>query len=238
MTGIPLASAPPSERASVSRSTLAALVLSLATALSVAGIAFAIWITPPLYFDGALDRSGSPTLLGLPPETVHAVSASVVGELFFGSGAFAQTIPGPDGQPVAFFGPAEASHLRDVQVWVRLLSVGILAALAIVVVTYVRAGRTAWFWQGMARGARGLALGLGAVGLLFLVAFEPAFTLFHLIFFPEGNWSFDLRTARMVQLYNPDFWQEAVIAYAVLAIALAIVAWLAARALASRAEAA
>ena len=38
----------------------------------------------------------------------------------------------------------------------------------------------------------------GALGVLL---FEPAFTLFHELFFPGGNWQFDPRTDRLVQLF-------------------------------------
>jgi hypothetical protein len=235
LTSVPLVTERPAERAAAGRSALAALTVSLAAALAAAGIAFAVWIGSP-YFDGALDRAGSAAILGLPPAEVHALSRSVVTELFVGDGEFAQTIGGPGGQPQRAFSATEASHFRDVQVLARLLSVAILVALAILVVGVVRAGRQRWFWGAVARGAKGLAVGLVIVGIVFAVAFEPAFTLFHLIFFPGGNWSFDPQVARMVQLYPTPFWEEVVIVYALLAVGLAVVLWAVSRARARRLE--
>ncbi len=90
----------------------------------------------------------------------------------------------------------------------------------------------------MSRGAAGLAVGVALVGGFFAVAFEPAFTIFHLIFFPGGNWNFDQREARMVQLYPPPFWDELVLVFAALTLGLALTAWALARRRARRLEAA
>ena len=233
VTSVPLVSERPAERAATRGSALAGVALGVATALAVAGVAFVVWLSP-LYFDGALDRAGSPANLGLPPAEVHALSWSVLTELFVGPGTFAQTIPGPDGQPIRAFSETEASHFRDVQLLVRLLSVGIVVAVTVLAAGAARAGREAWFWRAAARGAGGLAVGLVAIGILFAVAFGPAFTAFHLIFFPGGNWSFDPQIARMVQLYPTPFWEEVVLAYALLAVGLAVVVWALARTRARR----
>jgi uncharacterized membrane protein len=45
------------------------------------------------------------------------------------------------------------------------------------------------------------------LGLLSLVAFGTLFELFHRVFFPGGNYSFDPSTQRLVQLYPFTFWQ-------------------------------
>lgn len=228
MTGLPLATERPAERDDVRISALAPALLALATAFVLIGLAGAA-VATPWYLDGALDRAGSAANLGLPPGEVHAVSSSVLAELFVGPGTFTQTVVGPDGSRIPFFGPDEAAHLRDVQLLARLLLAVILAAVVIVGSALARSGTEAWTWRAFSRGAAGLALGLTGAGLLFAFAFEPAFTLFHLIFFPGGNWSFDPREARMVQLYPPPFWQELVLVFAILAVGLAVLLWAAAR---------
>ena len=97
-----------------------------------------------------------------------------------------------------------------------------------------RAGRAPWSSRAVARGAAGLAVGVTLAGAFFAVAFEPAFTLFHLIFFPGGNWSFDPREARMVQLYPTPFWEELVLVFALLAVGIAVLTWAFARRWAAR----
>ncbi|MFI5255472.1 MAG: DUF1461 domain-containing protein, partial [Candidatus Limnocylindrales bacterium] len=68
------------------------------------------------------------------------------------------------------------------------------------------------------------------IGAIFLVAFDPAFTLFHEIFFPGGNWSFDPATDHMVQLYPIPFWQLTSAVLGGLVIGLGLVArWVARR---------
>ena len=228
MTGLPLATERQAERDAVRISALGPLVLALSTAFVLIGLAGAA-VATPWYLDGALDRAGSAANLGLPPDEVHALSSSVLAELFVGPGTFAQTVAAADGSRVPFFGANEAAHLRDVQLLARLLMAIVLVAVVIVATALARAWAKAWTWRAISRGAAGLALGLTGAGLLFAIAFEPAFTLFHVVFFPGGNWSFDPREARMVQLYPTPFWQEVVLVFAILAVGLALLLWAAAR---------
>ena len=228
MTGLPLASDRPAERERTSARGIASFAVAISSALVVIGLA-GIAVATPWYLDGALDRAGSAAILGLPATEVHAVSWSTETELFFGSGAFAQTVTGPAGTAVPFFGSSEAAHLRDVQLLARSLVVLILAGAAVFALAVRRVGGQSWTWRAISRGAAGLAVGVALVGGFFAVAFEPAFTLFHLIFFPGGNWSFDQREARMVQLYPPQFWDELVLVFASLTLGLAILAWSLAR---------
>jgi len=228
MTGLPLATERPAERDHVRMAALAPLLAAVSTAFVVIGLA-GIVVASPWYLDGALDRAGSAANLGLPAGEVHALSRSVLAELFVGPGAFAQTVSAPDGTRVPFFGADEAAHLRDVQLLARLLVVIVIAAAVSLAAGLAQAGGQAWTWRAISRGAAALAVGLTGAGVLFAVAFEPAFTLFHVIFFPGGNWSFDPREARMVQLYPTPFWEEVVLVFAILAVGLALLVWAAAR---------
>lgn len=228
MTGLPVASDRPAGRTGIGTRTLASFAVGLSAALAIVGLGLAA-VAGPWYIGGALDRAGSAAILDLPAAEVHALSASVVEELFLGPGSFAQTVTGSDGRPVAFFGRLEASHLRDVQLLARILVLASLAAAIVVAVAIASAGRETWAWRAVARGAGALAVGLVVVGLAFAVAFEPAFTAFHLLFFPGGNWSFDPREARMVQLYPPAFWAELVLVFAAGALVFAVAVWAFAR---------
>jgi uncharacterized membrane protein len=58
-----------------------------------------------------------------------------------------------------------------------------------------------------------------------LVAFGALFTLFHQLFFPGGNWSFDPATQHLVQLYPFAFWQVAAAAFGALVAMLGVAAW-------------
>ncbi len=70
------------------------------------------------------------------------------------------------------------------------------------------------------------AVVFAAVGLFFAVAFDTAFTLFHEIFFPQGNWEFNAATEKMVQLYPTPFWEIISMTLAALILVLCAVAWL------------
>lgn len=228
MSGVSLATARPVARTGVTARVAPALV-GLATAFVVLGVGL-LAVVNPWYLHGALDRSGSDLWLGLPPDQVHAISDSTVTELFVGPGTFAQSFTDPvTGDTAPFYGPTEASHLRDAQLLARLLIGAVALSVVGLVWGVARATDRSWLWQAMRRGALGAAVALVGVGAFFAVAFEPAFTLFHEVFFPQGNWEFDPLQARMVQLYNEAFWNEVTIAFAAASIAAAAVIWLVAR---------
>lgn len=203
-----------------------------ATAITILGGALVVLLTP-MYTHWALDAAGSARFLGVDPATARAISDRTIGELVFGPGTFGVD-PGcaPGAASAAryecFYGAAEASHLRDART--VLYAFGALAAVSAIglVVASVRRHDRAALWRSIAAGARVLVVVFVVVGAFFLVAFDAAFTLFHQLFFPGGNWAFDPSTQRLVQLYPIPFWQMTSGALGVLAIgAGALVWWLA-----------
>ena len=46
------------------------------------------------------------------------------------------------------------------------------------------------------------------VGFISIVAFDPLFTLFHYVGFPQGNWTFNARTSALVQVFPLGFWKD------------------------------
>ncbi len=96
-----------------------------------------------------------------------------------------------------------------------------------------------WRWSGatdrrrivraIGLGGAATAIGVVVIGIVGLVAFEPLFELFHRIFFPGGNWAFDPRTERLVQLYPYAFWQVIAAALGVVAAILGVIVWLVSR---------
>jgi hypothetical protein len=188
-------------------------------------VALGILLTPP-YLHAAHDAAGSADWLGYTRAETRAISDRTVGELVFGPATFAMAAP--DGS--AFYQAAEAAHLRDA----RAVLYGFVA-LAVITASFAvfavrRARHDMGAWRAVARGGGLLAASLTVVGLLFAFTFDVMFELFHRIFFPGGNWSFDPGTQRLVQLYPIPFWQITVGSLAVLAIGGgALVWWLARR---------
>jgi len=206
-------------------STVASAVIAISTALLILGLAVVLLLTP-VYIHAALDDAGSAAFLGVTPAQAHDLSDRTVRELVFGPATFA--FPMEEGGP-SFYDAAEAGHLRDA----RAVFYGLLAAAAVALVVLaagvVRSGRAAPFWRAVSRGALGLTVAFAIVGALFLVAFDAAFTLFHQVFFPGGNWSFDPRTEHMVQLYPIPFWERTATVLGALTIVLGLAAWWLAR---------
>jgi len=75
---------------------------------------------------------------------------------------------------------------------------------------------------GSAFRARVLAVGVVALGIVSIVAFDTVFEVFHTLLFPGGSYTFDPSTERLVQLFPYDFWYQTAIALGVLIVALAI----------------
>ncbi len=212
----------------------------MAVALVIVG-AVVLALISPLYVHPALAQADSARYLAVSDvATVYILSDRTVRELFLGPGTFAWTwqppctvlagfcASAPAAQP--FYDAAEASHLRDARavLYGFLVAVGLGALTLVVGLLTVR--REPWFWRAVSRGAGLLAIVFGAIGIVAAVAFDQAFTIFHEIFFPGGNWSFDPATEHMVQLYPVPFWEltSTVLVLAVVALG-AGVWWLARR---------
>ena len=207
-------------------SGLLAIAVTLSTMLAIVALAVLMLMTP-LYMHGALDRAGSAGFLGTSATYAHDVSDATVSELILGPGTFVAP-PLSDGR-IDFYDASEASHLRDA----RAVLYGLLglSALGVVIlaVGFIRSRRRARYWRAVAAGSGILGVAFIVIGALFLVAFDAAFTLFHEIFFPGGNWSFDFTTQRLVQLYPIPFWEEATTVLGAIVIGVSAVTWFLAR---------
>lgn len=194
------------------------ILLSLATAATILAIALLLLMTP-FWMHFALDASGSSG----PAE----VSDRTVSELFFGPGTFDFAIQCDDLGSCArstFYTPDEAAHMRDVRVVLLGFLALALASLGFVVAMVARAPRDAVRWRAISRGGEGLVVGLIAVGTFALVAFDAAFTLFHEIFFPGGNWAFPAQS-NLIRLYPEPFWELTTAALGILAGAGGVLVW-------------
>ena len=214
-------------------SRLAAIGTGLAAAVTILGAALLLLMAPP-YLHAALDASGSAAILGTSPAEAHRLSDETVAELFVGPGTFAEqwriACPGGSGALCVatgerFYDPAEVRHMQDVRTVLWGFLAVVAAGLVVLAVGLGRARAARWWWRSVARGAGALAVGTVVVGALFAVAFDPMFTLFHEIFFPGGDWSFDPATERLVQLYPIPFWELTTGMLAALTLAGGLIVW-------------
>ena len=207
-------------------SRLAAVVTAIATGIVIVGIVVAVLMTPP-FIHYALGSADSAAWLGVSAAQAEALSDRTVGEMVFGPATFA--FPIVEGGP-PMYDASEASHLRDARAVLYALGVAAVIALVVLGVGFARRRGVVRFWRAVAGGAGVLAVAFAVIGAFFLIAFDAAFTLFHEVFFPGGNWSFDPTTEHMVQLYPVPFWELTTTVLGALAIVLGgLVWWLASR---------
>jgi len=215
---------------------IASVGVAVSTALAIVAAVLLV-LTTPLYMHPALDQSQSAAYLGTVPATARQLSDLTIHELYAGPGTFAFSwTPGGVVQP--FYDAAEIQHLQAVHVvlfgFLALAAIGVL--LLMVGLATVRGA--AWFWRAMARGAISVASALLVIGVFAAVAFEQAFTLFHEIFFPGGDWSFDPATEHLVQLYPTAFWELTAGVLVGASVLIGLVVWWFARRRAMHLEAA
>ena len=176
----------------------------------------------PWFIHRALDAAGSAEILGYAAAEAYEMSDRSVEQLVLG-GDF--DFSAPDGEP--FYDVDERGHLGDA----RLL-LGIFLLAGGVSIVAIGAAYGAWtdrrsaIWKVVARAGLVTALTVIVIGLISLVAFDSLFTLFHQIFFPGGNWSFDPSSQRLVQLYPFRFWQIASAALGTLILIVGLGTWL------------
>ena len=204
------------------------LIASLGTVVVIVGLAVALFFNP-LWIAFAQDRAGVPSITGYTPAQVREVTGALLKDAVLGPPDFTVEV---NGQPV--LDAAERSHMVDVYRVMRVFEgvVG-LAVLALVLIVWPNR-RRGWVWRAIGRGAGTLALAGVVIGVAVLFFFDAAFLLFHLVFFPQGNFLFDPGTERLTQLFPDQLFSETSIALAVAGLAIALAVTLAARRRATR----
>jgi len=177
-------------------------VFSLAVAMAIVLTGPLLLFAPP-FVSVMQARHDVAVRLETDPASVERVTAAMLADLFVG-GDFSVSIEG--GRPV--LDANERSHMQDVGGVVRGLAVVAAAALG----TALLAGRRLR-WEPRRR-ARLMLTAAGAVGAAavllgaaFAFAFDTAFTVFHLIFFPGGNWQFPPGSS-LIRLFPQPMWFE------------------------------
>lgn len=183
----------------------------------------------PLWITFEQGHSAVPSITGYTSEQVRITTGSILADLILGPPDFDVAV---HGQPV--LDREERSHMVDVRN--VLLPFGALLAIATLTfsVLVVANRRTRWLWRAVGRGSEALALVGIVVGAAALFFFDSAFLLFHRVFFPQGNFSFDPRTERLTQLFPDQFWSETLILIAIVGMAVATAVTVAARRLEKR----
>ncbi len=190
--------------------------VSLATVMVIVGLTIALFFNP-IWIGFEQDRTGVPAITGYTADQVRAATGSILADVVFGPPAFAATV---NGEPV--LDAAERSHMVDVYNVIRLFEgvVG-LAVVLLAVIAWINR-RSAWMWRAVGRGSGALAIVGAVVGVAVVFFFDQAFLLFHLVFFPQGNFSFDPRTERLTQIFPDQFWTETSTGIAIVGLAVAV----------------
>ena len=207
---------------------LLAVLAGVATVIVVIGLTVGLFFNP-LWIGFEQERTGVPAITGYTPEQVRTATGWILADLFFGPPGFAVTV---NGQPV--LDATERSHMVDVRSVLVPLTILFGVALAVLVALVATNRRSAWVWRAIARGSSVLALVGIVVGVAVLFFFDAAFLLFHLVVFPQGNFSFDPRTQRLTQLFPDQFWTETSTAIVIVGLAIAVAVSLLARRQAAR----
>lgn len=188
----------------------------IAAVIVIIGVAVAAFFNP-LWIGFEQERSGVPAITGWTSEQVRTATGSILADVLIGPPLFAAAV---NGSPV--LDAAERSHMVDVRNVVLPTAMVFAIAVALLAALFATNRRRAWFWHAIAVGSGTLTVLGVAVGIAVLFFFDTAFLLFHLIFFPQGNFSFDPRTQRLTQLFPDQFWTETAIAIAVVGLLIAV----------------
>lgn len=120
-----------------------------------------------------------------------------------------------NGTTAEFYNENEKSHMADVRdlfvFCITLRSLSVLTCLAIAgLLTVLLGARQAVFHlcRGYTRVCALILAVSAAVGLCAVINFDKAFTTFHEIFFSQGNWMFDPRESRMIDMLPEAFFSD------------------------------
>lgn len=214
-------------------SRLGDLQIGVATALAVVAVTIPVFLNP-IWVAFEQGRARADAWTGFTPADLRTATDSILADLVVGPPDFDVAV---GGTPV--LNERERGHMRDVRgVFIGFFAVALVAVAAAILITARRdaAGRRA-AWAAIRGGSVGLVVALVVAGAVALVAFDALFEIFHRLFFSGGSYTFDPATERLVQLFPFQFWQETAIAVGVVsAVLAAVVAGVATRRLAGRAD--
>jgi integral membrane protein (TIGR01906 family) len=175
--------------------------ISLAVVILLAG---PLLLFNPVFTSALQVRHDVAASFGTSQENIERVTASYLADIYL-YGDFDAALEGSE----PLLDAEERSHMSDVSRLVRLLAGIAIVALVAALVTgslLRREPRRQGLIMLMSAGS------IGAVALLlagvFAVAFEPAFLLFHELFFPPGTYLFE-PGSDLITLFPEGFWFDA-----------------------------
>ena len=120
-----------------------------------------------------------------------------------------------NGSPALFYNDNEASHMADVRVLftkcIFLRAIFILTCIAIagyLVVIISPKGALYYISRSFIRVCISIMILVLIVGILAAIDFTKYFTIFHEIFFSQGNWMFDPSESRMINMLPEGFFSD------------------------------
>lgn len=178
--------------------------LSLAIVVTLAG---PLLLFNPLFTSALQARHGVAAALSTTTPEVDRVTGEILGDLY-ADGPFDAALSGDE----PLLNERERSHMHDVAVLVRIL-------LGVLVMALVVGGvALAWLRREPGRIGRIMLVAGGLIGGIaivlagiFAVAFEPAFLVFHELFFPPGTYLFE-PGSKLITLFPEGFWFDAALA--------------------------
>lgn len=213
------------------RGALAALATGLASTLVIVAISILPFLNP-VWVGFEQGRSQATAWTGFTPAQLEAVTNPILWDLVVGPQDFDVTL---DGAPV--LKEAERAHMRDVRgVFFGFFAVAAVAAVVLLALFLGARGAVARqrFWRRLAKTGIVIVVVTVVGGIAGLLFFDTAFIMFHEVFFPGGNYLFDYRTDRLVQLFPEQFWVDSTIGVGVVIIGLSLLLSFVARRRAAR----
>lgn len=200
------------------RSALASLVVGVSTALVLGAVSILPFLNP-VWVGFEQERAQAAAWTGYDPADLRAATDAILSDLVLGPPRFDVQVGGQ-----AVLTERERGHMRDVRgVFGGFFVAAGIGALALLAAFAATRGRDrAALWRRVSRAGGVVAVVTVAGGLAGLLFFDRAFILFHEVFFPQGNYLFDPRTDRLVQLFPESFWVESTIAVGVVLAVLAV----------------
>ncbi len=120
-----------------------------------------------------------------------------------------------NGKPAFFYNENEASHMADVRVLfvkcIFLRAIFILTCIAIagyLIVILTPRGALYYLSRSFISVCIAILTVVMIIGILAAIDFTKYFTIFHEIFFSQGNWMFDPRESRMINMLPEDFFSD------------------------------
>jgi hypothetical protein len=182
----------------------AALGVSLAIVILLAG---PLLLFNPPFVSALQQRHEVAATFGVPVADVDRATTELLLDIFT-DGEFDAAFPG---EP-PLLNERERSHMSDVSQLVRILTVSVILAAVMAVLSARRMrGETRRVGAVMLRTAAVIGAAALALALTFAVAFEPAFLAFHAVFFPPGTYLFE-PGSNLIALFPEGFWFDASLA--------------------------